>query len=402
VMTRDDVVPGIGPDTNSSSDALPFPMAGGWDLDGILYDAELKKPRLLLSPSFVPILAAATGSGNSGRSQQDHELEMSSWSRYADGSGLVGIGGRRIAQFQADATRILESAPAAVSLSAVSTNDGSANVRTVSLTVRDLATGAADPPIILLKDRPSNQNRGYFGPHSDMLDVVGSRVAAIVDDQFFAVDLDPTLLAAKPRPLTLRCGADVMALDRARPEPIQYQAAGGKPPYQFELLTKLPGLTLDAATGVLNIDYSQLRSTALAQINGLSSPGHPYQVAQNEPAVRRFDFATQSMADLTGRPCDGVPIGVRIEVAARDSVNDKATWRHCLVLEVPDAEVEAALEPARQTHVSTPNATAPTSGDLQARVTALETRLADLERKINIVLQSLHPETPQTPAQRDK
>lgn len=386
-LVRGSIGVALGISQSRPAGALPLWTGDGWAFEGILYDGELKSPRLLLEPWFLPCVPGMSASDESTSGLRGKRT--GAWGRCSPGASIVTESGRQVAAFSADATIILRSEPAAVSLRSETAYDGTSNARTVSLTVRDLVSGNPDPAIVLLKERDQERSSGYSGQR-DPLDSVGTRVAAVVDDRLFVVDLDEASVKAKPRPLTLRCVDERIVAVAGEAAKIRYEAEGGQPPYEFELLRPFEGVTLDRTSGTLTVEGDSAIKAALEQADGILMQAAQRGDSQSDRSSLGFDAAKAALAGLIGRPAVGIPVAIPIEVIARDSLNERAALVNAVVVEVPDSRIQEAVS-SRARRQPRPQAGAPVdeSQGLRARVDQLEARLATLEGKIEMLMEIL-------------
>lgn len=211
-----------------------------------------------------------------------------------------------------------------------------------------LYSGNSETPLrrLTLETYPNRQNRqtNQLPAFSSLCAASRSRIAAIVDDRLYVIDIDPADedLSAARSVMTFARNQSVIVADGERPFTLKHEIRFGKKPIQRRLLLGAGdvGLAFDEATGDVTVDGPALVQRAANELafQGLLQRG---ELPPNE-AVRRLASASakDEFARLSGRPPEGIPAAYLVKLRAINDDLQIAEYSYYLLLDVPLQNVE--------------------------------------------------------------
>jgi len=196
-----------------------------------------------------------------------------------------------------------------------------------------------------------------------------------------------------------------VALDRAGPSKLTHAVAGGKQPYQFALMTPFAGVNISPNDGTVTVDGPKVIEAALDALVGTldrtTPSGRGSQGGLTSP-VDADAYVARNAANfkqLAGRDPTGVPVALVIGVQATDSTPRTARLTYNTLIEVPRdkiderikkiAEARAAAIAAQPKQPAAGGAGAAGGAADDARVQALERRIAALEAQLDLLTKIL-------------
>ena len=300
---------------------------------GILYDVSGDKPTLLVAPTgFLTIEGADTrlysGSFLQRKASETTvrtNVDVRNRGAASIVDGPVSVPGRNI-------TLSLEEARNSVQLQGSSR--GSVVQFRVTLIIRDSDGTLKLRVPILNESTPAISGSETF--RSKLLMVAGHAIV-IVGDRIFRWPLSddslPTVVEKveavefhiEPRQSTFLVEGSTTEL--------KHSAKGGKAPYEFFLLTRLDGVTMDDKTGVTTITTEKLMKEVAATIRKAGVETSDAGAAVQKLKSQALDVM-KSTVTLVGRKVSGVPVAVPIHFKAIDEDGNVAEMQYFVLIEI--------------------------------------------------------------------
>lgn len=382
----------------------PRSLAGGWFIDGMLYDQELSRVRLIHRPTEITLMGREYNFHDDDNRQPTAPL--SAWSHpqmqaQRGFDGLVGHGDV--------AEKELELFPALVSVN-LSTGDhdgreeGALPQATLQLSLRDLLQGGDRQQIVLaqgtLQDR---DRRGMDQFQHQLFKLVGSIAYVAWEDRLFAYDLSSIDAKRYPRTLSISLDQSALVVDLKQKTKLTHKISLPKGKWSARLEGKETYASIDPATADVTIDGPALVADIQRALikDTEDEEGGPritdWRYIQEGLSLMK-ELGSVEFERITGKKPTGLPyaIPIHLRVSTSDS-GDDASLDYYVLADVPDTEVQKRLAEAQQKAKAEmakqrERADALTPEGQARRLTQLEDRMKAIKTKLDRITELLSKE----------
>jgi hypothetical protein len=378
-------------------------------IDGAVVGAADGRARLLVQPTGLFELISAQGRARlvSGKSSNDQQYWpiASTWGIVKTGDALQHMTGQAIASTSriGSEAKLLLAVPALADPVAtkdqyVQTSKAPPAMRRGDIVLRDLITGEVRQTLPVFAEPLTLEREEGRQPPEGRVFEAGGRLLAVFRKRMYVLPIAEIRTGDFPAPVHLEPAQDALILPSDQPLKLACKASGGKAPYTFEPANDLPGVTVDATTGVMTIDPAPFIERAAQQMpetlqsvrrdnrgRGVSGAG---EAAIAAAAARHRD----RFKDLTGQEARGYPFAVPADVVVRDADGQSTVLNRVVLLDIPIdtlskrmAEIaeQRRLEYERQrqaaTRMAQPSRPTTTAAPSTQQLDDLEKRMAELE-----------------------
>ncbi len=320
----------------------------GWLLNHVLYDSELKTPRLLLGAPGLSLAGGRVGPafpGMPGMRNGGASGALSSWGKLPQPARQVysGLSGQT-----QQASVVLDDVPALVTAAAtiqqknVSTHTYSTE-QTLKLTVDDLAAGVHQQTVNLaVREAPQVHNRAAAAV---VVRPLTSGVAVLHGDSLYRYAIPNAILEKLPQPLVIEPRQSTFVLDSKQPTKLTHSLPGAKKPIQAALTISRAEISIDSETAAVTVDGPKLLAALEQQI---TEPGRFELLEPNsspQAALMSLQATSAPMFEkITGRKPVGLPAAIPIGIRVVDADSRIAEINYVVLLELPQDRVLKKLE----------------------------------------------------------
>jgi S1-C subfamily serine protease len=320
-------------------------LKDGVIIDGVLYNTQANKPKLIVAPHKIPALKGADVRLYSGSFLRRHDLRQPAGRNRSSSregpsivAGPITISGRGVSVS-------LENAVQQVRVSGATHT--SRTEREVSLVITD-ATGARLSRVPIVSETMPQAIRARTQPPLPTMHVVGDKVFVAIGRRIFRWVVPSTQKADAPRAeeaVEFHVVPEQSTFTlRSQKTELKHTLKGGQAPYEYFLVTRLDGVTLDDVTGVATIDRDKVLEEAvpvlLKYARGASDVGE---------AAQRLQAAAIELIEPTikilGRKPKGFPLAIPIHFKAIDDEGKVAEMQYFVIMEASYRQAAAKLKP---------------------------------------------------------
>ncbi len=331
---------------NPNEIALASRLNEGMYFSGIVLDCETFTPQMLFRCPGIPAVGdplLASSRHSSGRACPKL------WSRQVESEGLYS-NSDRIANWTSAESFLSQDFPLVLSVRQASKrNPGRGqSIAELALELRDLVQGAPSRSLTLL-ERPLWIPLHLAGHAAENPLITSAGTTAVVAylDKLFVVPLTPEWLDQLPQPLRFIPKQDRLEANVGDTVTLQFRTTGGQGATTFELLSKLPGLALDPATGRLEVDTAAVWKFGRSQLETLlgekDTDGARAQLAASQAVYR----------SIFGKETEELPLAVNLRLAVSDQQGHSDRFACQLVLLAGHEEIAPLLAAAGETQTLT-------------------------------------------------
>lgn len=343
-----------GGDERGYSSGMPVGVEGNWRIDGAIRTPDLLTT-LMLEPGAFGLLelpmsdlfgAPPERRGGFAIDMFTQEEPEQRWGTAIVNGEVLGTSGRAVFRDpRATSGTLLARHPAAVFV-AMPEQRSRERANTLGFQIVDLASGKARrvevaSPAAEAARRPElrgflpGDSRGIFETASGIVFVRGTRAALLSDEQLGLGDAD--------EPLHFVPVQQKLVAKGTAPVELSYEVRGGTPPITYSLVSKAEFLHIDPSTGTVRVEVAKLPAALDTMLEPLAAmtgqfPANLFGGADTQPSTPDWrELAREPIAQVakrTGVGVEGFPLGVRIEVRARDANQQEAILSHLLVVDM--------------------------------------------------------------------
>lgn len=398
-------------DERGYSSGMPVGVEGNWRIDGVIHAPDLSATTLLEPGAFELIELPGSGPLGSKSDQREgfginmftQEEPEQRWGTAIVNGQIVGTSGRAVFHDPRAANgTLLTRHPAAVFV-AMPEHRSRERANTLGLKIVDLASGKARRVEVAspanvgeeatrdVRGFMSGASREIFETASGIVVVRGTRAALLSDEQLGLGD------AAEP--LYFVPVQEKLVAKGTSPVELSYEVRGGTPPIAYSLVSKADFLHVDPATGTVRVEVAKLPAALDTMLEPWAAmagqfPANAFGGADKQPNMPDWrDVARTPIARVakkTGVGIEGFPVGVRIEVRARDANQQEAVLSHVLVVDLAASafdEVVARFE--RAVEAQRPPVAPAGSPDLAEENRRLKDEIERLKGQVELLKQML-------------
>ena len=309
-------------------------LQNGWFYDGVIWNEDLTKPRLLIHPEGIQMsrftlpqsLAIEWGG-----------LVVNEWGGMMPPANMRSISQRGVRSLSGRGGIPMISPEIPVALLLEQQVNIDRDVGSV-ISVYELPSRDRIQSIILAKGKV---NVPHPSKKLHNLDIAGDVIAACVGGKLYLLSHDEIDRDKFSEPFRFRPKQNRFVLERKSTSSLEYELVGGKPPYDVKLNL---GDTEYQATGTdvveFQIEGRKLIQAAIGQFlkeNSWIRPNRDYD-ARNL-VLDLIDGANPSFQEIVGRQLKGVPIILPVNLEALDRDLATARLQHSFIIELPQSQI---------------------------------------------------------------
>jgi hypothetical protein len=170
----------------------------------------------------------------------------------------------------------------------------------------------------------------------------GESVVLVTANRMYVLALDPNQFARVPVPVHFLHPPHALAAEAGEPVEFALAAEGGKGKLRFGLSTQQAGVTLDEATGKVQIDtqavWQRFREQAREMIDLPVGRGVETLLADGRRVYQR----------LLGKATTGVPVALTLRWRVSDEEQQEDRFSEQIIIVGPQADLDAALAEAKR------------------------------------------------------
>lgn len=376
----------------------PRRVAGGWLVDGVLYDEQLVRARLIHQ---VKEIVAIGADARPGWLDDTPRKALSAWSqpvvpnRNYDPNGGWRSDGLHFPEYE------LDTIPARLSAAVLA--DPHVKVEReplptkVQLLVRDLQLGGSRETILIAQGALLGSS-ALTDDYGKLFHASASAATLAWGDRLFHYDLSQLDQQRYPRPLTLAPDQSSLTIDLQQKTKLAHKV-GGKGKISAQLIDKASYLSIDPASGDVTIDGPALAAliergvmteVPLAQLAGDISDQE--KILEIERALLERGHA--EFTRIVGRKPVGMPLAVPIRVRlTTEGSGDDALMEYHVLAELPPERLRERLTAANAEALQRQAKTQANWSEGQARrLKQLEERMTAVEAKLDRIIEMLSNE----------